>query len=42
LKGFHSFFKKQSEDEREHAEQLMKYQNMRGGRILLQDVKVCI
>jgi len=38
-KGFHTFFKKQSDEERCHAEKLMKYQNMRGGRILLQDIK---
>ena len=40
LKGLHEFFMKQSHEEREHAEKLMAYQNMRGGRILLQDVKV--
>ena len=40
LKGFHEFLNKQSHEEREHAEKLMAYQNMRGGRILLQDVKV--
>lgn len=40
LKGFYNFFKKNSDEEREHAEKLMKYQNMRGGRILLQDIKV--
>ncbi|KAH9490118.1 hypothetical protein Btru_044993 [Bulinus truncatus] len=39
LPGFHKFFKKQSEEERGHAEMLMKYQNMRGGRIVLQDIK---
>jgi len=39
LEGFHKFFKKQSDEEREHAEKLMKYQNVRGGRIVLQDVK---
>jgi len=39
LKGFAKFFKKQSEEEREHAEKLMKYQNMRGGRIVLADIK---
>ncbi|XP_025087870.1 soma ferritin-like [Pomacea canaliculata] len=39
LKGFYNFFKKNSDEEREHAEKLMKYQNMRGGRILLQDIK---
>ena len=39
LEGFHSYFKKQSDEEREHAEKLMKYQNSRGGRIVLQDIK---
>jgi ferritin heavy chain len=39
LKGFHKFFKKASEEEREHAEKFMKYQNMRGGRIVLADLK---
>ena len=39
LKGFHEYFKKASYEEREHAEKLMKYQNMRGGRIFLQDIK---
>jgi len=39
LKGFHKFFKKQSEEEREHAEKLMKYQNKRGGRIVLQNIQ---
>jgi len=39
LPGFSCFFKKQSDEEREHAEKLMKYQNKRGGRIVLQDVK---
>ncbi|CAL1526703.1 unnamed protein product [Lymnaea stagnalis] len=39
LPGFHKFFKHQSEEEREHAEKLMKYQNKRGGRIVLQDIK---
>lgn len=42
LPGFHKFFKHASEEEREHAEKLMKYQNMRGGRIVLQDLKVYI
>jgi len=36
--GLHKFFKKSSDEEREHAEKLMKYQNMRGGRIMLQPV----
>jgi len=34
FKGCHKFFKKQSDEEREHAMKLMKYQNMRGGRIM--------
>nr|AAA49532.1 ferritin [Aquarana catesbeiana] len=33
------FFKEQSHEEREHAEKLMKDQNKRGGRIVLQDVE---
>ncbi|GCB64288.1 hypothetical protein scyTo_0011730 [Scyliorhinus torazame] len=32
------FFKNQSHEEREHAEKLMKFQNQRGGRVILQDV----
>lgn len=39
LPGFSKFFKKSSEEEREHAEKLMTFQNKRGGRIVLQDVK---
>jgi len=39
LKGFHKYFKKASEEEREHAEKLMKFQNQRGGRIVLSDIK---
>jgi ferritin heavy chain len=39
LKGFSNFFKKSSEEEREHAEKLMKYQNKRGGRIVLQNIQ---
>uniref|UniRef100_K1QHW8 Ferritin n=2 Tax=Magallana gigas TaxID=29159 RepID=K1QHW8_MAGGI len=39
LPGFHKFFKHSSDEEREHAEKLMKYQNKRGGRIVLQDIK---
>jgi len=38
LEGFFKFFKHQSDEEREHAEKLMKYQNQRGGRIVLQNV----
>jgi ferritin heavy chain len=39
LKGFHKFFKKASEEERQHAEKFMDYQNKRGGRIVLADIK---
>lgn len=38
LHGFHKFFKEQAHEEREHAEKLMKYQNQRGGRIVLQNI----
>ncbi|XP_038639494.1 ferritin heavy chain-like [Scyliorhinus canicula] len=38
LKNFAKFFKDQSHEEREHAEKLMKFQNQRGGRVILQDV----
>ncbi|GCC39497.1 hypothetical protein chiPu_0023905, partial [Chiloscyllium punctatum] len=40
LRHFAEFFKEQSHEEREHAEKLMEFQNKRGGRVLLQDVKV--
>lgn len=39
LPGFHKFFSKASEEEREHAEKLMKFQNQRGGRIVLQNIQ---
>jgi len=39
LKGFAGFFKKSSDEEREHAEKLMKFQNQRGGRIVLQAIQ---
>ena len=38
LHGFSHFFKEMSEEESEHARNLMKYQNMRGGRVVFQDV----
>lgn len=38
LHGFHKFFLEQAHEEREHAEKLMKYQNQRGGRIVLQNI----
>jgi ferritin heavy chain len=36
LAGFSKFFKKNSEEEREHAMLFMEYQNKRGGTIVLQ------
>ncbi|XP_041030229.1 ferritin heavy chain-like [Carcharodon carcharias] len=39
LRHFAEFFKVESHEEREHAEKLMKFQNKRGGRIILEDVK---
>ncbi|WAR09243.1 FRIS-like protein [Mya arenaria] len=38
LKGFSGFFKSSSDEEREHAEKLMKYQNKRGGRVVLKPI----
>ncbi|XP_064604120.1 LOW QUALITY PROTEIN: soma ferritin-like [Liolophura sinensis] len=39
LPGFYKFFKEYSDCKQETAQKLMKYQNKRGGRIVLQDVK---
>ncbi|XP_034045815.1 ferritin, middle subunit [Thalassophryne amazonica] len=39
LPGFYKFFKETSEEEREHADKFLSFQNKRGGRIFLQDVK---
>ncbi|XP_038054267.1 soma ferritin-like [Patiria miniata] len=39
LPGAHKYFKKASDEEREHAMKLMKFQNQRGGTIVLQDIK---
>jgi ferritin heavy chain len=38
LPGFHKFFKESSDEEREHSQIMMKYQNQRGGRIVLQNI----
>jgi ferritin heavy chain len=38
LKGFAKFFKESSEEEREHAEKFMEYQNIRGGRVKLHSI----
>lgn len=39
LKNISKFFKKSSDEEREHAQKLMTYLNKRGGRIMLFDVQ---
>nr|CAD7463119.1 unnamed protein product [Timema tahoe] len=39
LLGVHKYFKKASDDEREHAQKLLEYQNKRGGRIFLTGIK---
>ncbi|XP_047334246.1 ferritin-1, chloroplastic-like [Impatiens glandulifera] len=38
LKGLAKFFKEASEEEREHAEKFMEYQNIRGGRVKLHTI----
>ncbi len=40
LPGFAHYFKDQSGEEREHAEEFMKYQNRRGGKVELQPLAV--
>ena len=37
-KGFSVYFKKNSDEEREHGEKFMKYQNRRGGKVVFQDI----
>lgn len=39
MKGFAKFFKDSAEEENEHAQKLIKYQNMRGGRVVLKEIK---
>ncbi|XP_041033510.1 ferritin, heavy subunit-like [Carcharodon carcharias] len=39
LRHFAEFFKEQSHEEQERAGKLMKFQNKRGGRIILKDIK---
>ncbi|KAM6957455.1 ferritin, middle subunit-like [Aplochiton taeniatus] len=39
LPGFAHFFEENSKEEREHADKWMSFQNKRGGRIFLQDLK---
>ena len=39
LPGFAKYFKKSADEEKEHAEKLMKFQVQRGGRVVLNDIK---
>jgi ferritin heavy chain len=39
LPNFASYFKKCADEEFEHAQKFMKYQNQRGGTIVLSDIK---
>lgn len=39
LPNFAAYFRKAAHEELEHAQLFMKYQNERGGRILLADIK---
>ena len=36
--GLASFFKKSSDEKRDHGEKLIKYQNKRGGKVVFQDI----
>jgi ferritin heavy chain len=38
LPGLAAYFLKSSEDERKHAQQLMQFQNRRGGRVRLSEI----
>merc|ERR1711936_1323071 len=38
LHGFASFFKKSSNEEREHGMKLMEYQTKRGGKVVFHDI----
>ena len=38
LKGVAAYFRKASDEEREHAHKLIAYQNMRGGEVVLKDI----
>jgi len=38
LPGFAKYFRKMSDEEREHAQKFMDFQNKRGGRVVLQNI----
>jgi len=39
LKGMAKFFNERSDEERDHAQKFMKFQNKRGGRVVLKEVE---
>ena len=39
LKGFSKFFLESAKEENEHAQRFMKYQNIRGGRVVFQPIE---
>ncbi|ORZ38887.1 ferritin-like superfamily [Catenaria anguillulae PL171] len=39
LPGLAKFFKDSSDEEREHGEKMIEYQNMRGGKVVLQTIQ---
>lgn len=39
LPGLEKFFKESAEEEREHAQKLIDYQNRRGGKVILQTLQ---
>ena len=39
LPGVSKFFKKSAHEELEHAQKLMDYQNKRGGKVVLKDIR---
>ena len=38
LRGLAGYFRKASDEERDHAHKLIAYQNMRGGKVVLKDI----
>ncbi|XP_067946070.1 ferritin, heavy subunit-like [Watersipora subatra] len=39
LANFAAYFRKASDEERDHAQKLIQYQNLRGGRVVFKDIK---
>jgi len=40
MPGFSKFFRKASDEERDHSLKLIEYQNMRGGKVVFKDIKM--